>query len=141
MNSYLEILRYGAAGLVNTVVGYAMFWVMLRLVGISAALSNAAGYAVGLIVSYALNKKYVFLSSRPKKNAPIIFAGSFLVAFSINQVVLFYSVHSFDISPEIGQIMGMSVYTGVFYLLNKFAVYERRNGQVRSGLGNGGQNL
>lgn len=141
MNSYLEMLRYGAAGVVNTAVGYAVFWVMLRLLDVSVALSNATGYAVGLVVSYALNKKYVFLSSRPKKNAPIIFAGSFVAAFSINQFVLIYSVYSLDIAPEIGQIMGMSVYTGVFYLLNKFAVYERHDGQVRPDLESAERNL
>lgn len=124
MNSHIEMLRYGAAGVINTAVGYAVFWVLLRVFAFGPALSNAAGYAVALTVAYALNKRYVFLSSQPRKNAPLIFIGSFLVAFAINQLVLIYAVHSFALVPEIAQLLSMSAYTVVFYLLNKFLVYR-----------------
>lgn len=129
MSGYFEVLRYGAAGVVNTAVGYAVFWVMLRLLGVGPALSNAAGYAVALAVAYVINRRYVFVSSHPRENAPLLFIGAFLAAFTVNQLVLRYGMNSLSLMPEVAQLLAMAGYTVFFYLLNKFLVYKDVGGQ------------
>lgn len=47
--SALEFARFVVAGLVNTAVGYAVFWLANQTLGLHIALANAIDYAVALM--------------------------------------------------------------------------------------------
>jgi putative flippase GtrA len=53
-------LRYGLVGVSNTLVGFAVIWLMLRGFRFSDVAANIAGYAVGFTWSFALNRSWTF---------------------------------------------------------------------------------
>jgi putative flippase GtrA len=55
-----ELLRYGASGVVAFVGDFAVLVLLTELFDIHYLISNIAGYAVGLVVSYLLNINFVF---------------------------------------------------------------------------------
>lgn len=118
-----EIVKYAIAGVVNTIVGYAVFWIALRWMGLDPAVANTIGYTIALLVSFVLNKLYVFSNSRPVAHAAWRFIVAFCIAFSINQLVLFIFLKTLLMSPEIAQIFAMTSYTVVFYFLSKHFVF------------------
>ena len=56
----LSALRYGLAGVINTLVGFSIIVALDVGLRLSAHLANAIGYAVGICVSFALSKLFVF---------------------------------------------------------------------------------
>ncbi len=130
--------RYLVAGVINTLVGYVVFLFALRVLGASPGVANAACYAIALSVAFLLNKHYVFATKSSASTELWRFLVSFALAFLLNQLVLAMGVGWLRIPAEISQIIAMSVYTVVFYLLNKWFVFSGKEIYVarraRSGL-------
>ena len=57
-----SMLRFLLVGVVNTLVGAGIMFLLYNLAGCSYWLSSAANYIVGGIVSFCLNKYFTFQS-------------------------------------------------------------------------------
>jgi Predicted membrane protein len=117
----MQILKYLLVGIINTIVGYGIIF-FLMFVGVSPEISNIVGYAVGISVSYVLNKIYTFQSkAHPKKEFPK-FVLSLLASYTLNFLTLVLCIHIFKINPYISQIISGAVYTlSGFVFLKYFA--------------------
>lgn len=60
----MRFIGFVLAGGTATVVNYTLFAVLL-LLGVHYLAASAAGYVSGIVVSFAINRRYVFRSSRP----------------------------------------------------------------------------
>ena len=69
--SWAIVARYGAAGVANTLVGYAIILVALWL-GAGDYLANALGYGLGLWFAYLLHRHWTFQVSHPKSLAEVM---------------------------------------------------------------------
>lgn len=119
----MEVTRYAVAGVINTFVGYAVFWMAYRWMGLSPAAANTLGYTVALGVSFLLSSYFVFSNSKPIVSVAGRFVVAFTIAFLLNQFVLFILLSTAFLSAEIAQIFAMIAYTVVFYLLSKYFVF------------------
>lgn len=124
-----RLVKYSLAGVVNTGVGFGSFLLFFYLVGLSVYVANALGYFVALVVAYLLNRFWVFESMSARKHSVLIFFLSFAVAFGLNQATLLLLVDGIGVPPLVSQVAAMVVYTGVFYLLNRFLVFARPAGE------------
>jgi len=117
----MQILKYLLVGIINTIVGYGIIFFLMFL-GVSPEISNIVGYAVGISVSYVLNKIYTFQSkAHPKKEFPK-FVLSLLASYTLNFLTLVLCIHIFKINPYISQIISGTVYTiSGFVFLKYFA--------------------
>ena len=121
-----ELVRYGIAGVLNTLVGYLTFWVGLQVFNFSPLIANTLGYAAGLGVAYLLNRIFVFRSAAGGKTSMLRFALAFATAFLINQGVLLLLLRIPGLEAEIAQIPAMITYTVVFFLMNKYFVFKQK---------------
>ena len=126
VSSLSEITKYAVAGVINTCVGYAVFWIALRWIGFGPAAANTIGYAIALSISFLLNRFFVFSNSRPFIHAAGRFAIAFCIAFSLNQLVLFMLLGTFFLAAEVAQIIAMASYTLTFYFLSKYFVFAAK---------------
>jgi len=120
-----EIVKYAIAGVINTTVGYAVFWIAFHWIGFRPAAANTLAYALALMVSFSLNKIFVFPTTQPVRHAVLRFAAAFFMAFSLNQFVLFLCMHMLLMSAEIAQIFAMASYTVAFYFMSKYFVFVK----------------
>ena len=118
-----ELLRYGVAGAVNSLVGYGVFILALDGLALQPQWANAVGYAIGLCMAFVLNRYFVFAGARFSWNAAMRFLLCFGVAFAVNQLVLAGLLHAGLAGPRIAQLFAMAAYTVVFYVLNKHVVW------------------
>ena len=118
-----ELLRFAIVGVLNTAFGYAVFWVGLKLLGLSPQLANMLGYAVSLCLAYVLTRKFVFAPTSGQR-AAWRFIVAFAVAFALNQAVLWLLLHAAGWRAELAQLGAMISYTIIFFLLNKFFVFR-----------------
>lgn len=119
-------LRYGLAGVVNTLVGFSIIVALDVGLHLPAHLANAIGYAVGICVSFALSKLFVFRDRQARPRAPARYLVAVAVAFAVNQGVLTLArslaPHGglFDVAAQGAAVVS---YTGTLFLLSHFWVF------------------
>lgn len=119
-----QLIKYALTGVINTLIGYGVFWLLLTKFNIHAEYANAAGYGIALIFAFLLNKVFVFNKSTFHQGMIPRFIVAFLIAFLINQLVLIVLHRVLGIRAEIAQILAMVTYTVLFYILNKRYVFN-----------------
>jgi putative flippase GtrA len=120
----MQFLKYIIFGLINTVVGFGVFFALFRIFNISVEYANAAGYGFALIIAFILNKVFVFNKSISNRNTIPKFIIAFIFSFIINQLVLMFFYRLIGLSAEISQTFAMVSYTFLFYFLNKNFVFS-----------------
>jgi putative flippase GtrA len=118
-----QLLRFAAVGVLNTVVGYAVIFACMYLAGLGAVTSNILGYAVGLVVSYVLNRTFTFRSAAGKKREIIRFVSIFMVAYLANIGVLMLLIEKAQVHKGWAQLIAGVVYTSLFFVLSKYYVF------------------
>lgn len=120
----IQLIKYAMTGVINTLIGYGVFWVLFTRFNIHAEYANAAGYCIALVFAFLLNKVFVFNNSTFHTGMIPRFIAAFLMAFLINQLVLIALHRVVGIRAEIAQILAMGTYTVLFYVLNKRYVFN-----------------
>jgi putative flippase GtrA len=60
-----QILRFALAGAAATAAHYSVLIGLVELGGVRPVVATTIGYCVGIVVSYALNRRYTFNSATP----------------------------------------------------------------------------
>ncbi|TCM17104.1 putative flippase GtrA [Novosphingobium sp. PhB165] len=117
-------LRFGLVGVVNTLVGFAMIALLLHL-GAGDWLANAASYAVGLCVSFTLNRRWTFgVRGAVATQEVTRFLTVFALSYAVNVAVL-GTMRSLGFAENlIGQGTAMVAYSAIFFLLSRRFVFS-----------------
>lgn len=118
------LFRYSLVGIINTLVGYAVFCLALFIFGFSPNYANALGYLIALVLAFFLNSVYVFSPVISLWRRILSFGVAFIIAFSMNQILLYVMVYSFYYPAQYSQIVSMIAYTAIFYILNRLFVFK-----------------
>lgn len=123
----LSAFRYALAGAVNTFVGLAVIIGLQEGLQIEPHLANAAGYAVGVIVSFVLSRFFVFRNHTGRRGAVPRYLAAVAVAFVANQAMLTLARGVLPIEQHIwavaAQVSGLVTYTATLFLLCRFWVF------------------
>ena len=115
--------RFLITGGINTFVGFGVIF-LLMFFNVTPQISNICGYAVGLTISFILNRSWVFRANDAEVKRQIVyFVLVFLIAFGINFLFLNILLIA-SINAWLAQILAGVCYTLVFYVLNKRMVFS-----------------
>ncbi|HZG71702.1 MAG TPA: GtrA family protein [Chondromyces sp.] len=130
-------IRFLLVGLINTFVGLSIIFLLLNVFGISYWLSTFSGNAIGMLVSFLLNRVFTFKSSVSfTKGAPKFLLVSFVcyfTAYSIGALLADGIYWLIDFSylltvKELAVLCGTGLYTLLNYAGQKYIVfYPTRN--------------
>lgn len=113
------------SGLLNTVVGVSVIFLLTRL-GVPALAANVAGYAVGLLLGFAVSKKFVFRSNAASANKEAVrYLAAFTTALLANLAAVGTALHLRLLGPYSAQALGVITYTGCMYLLSRYVVFRQ----------------
>ncbi len=122
----MTLLRFLLVGVANTFIGLGIIYAAMYFFHFSAVLANATGYAIGIVVSFALNKTWTFTSDDHIGASFFRFLLVIAIAYSANlSAVLFVNDH-FEINIYIAQALGIAPYTAITYLGSHFFVFRNR---------------
>ncbi len=123
-------LRYLLVGASNSVLGFAAIWLALRALDWHPAAANAAGYAVGFLWSFALNRRWTF-GHRGHVPASLWRFGAVCALGYLANLAAVLALSSV-LAPRslLAQLGGMAIYTGLTYL-------GARHWAFREGAGSG----
>ena len=117
--------RYLGSGTLNTIVGFAVIFVLMWS-GISPVLSNIAGYAVGLLLGFTVSRSFVFRSDGHVLSEGGRYIICFGVSFAANLFILTYSLETLQLSKELSQVVAAGTYTVLMYALSYFFVFPSK---------------
>lgn len=118
-----QLLTYAAVGVVNTGVGYGIIFASMYLLGLGPVVSNALGYAIGIVVSYFLNRTFTFRSSAASKREFVRFVSILLLAYAANLAVLVALLDLTATHKGVAQVLAGIVYFAVSFVLSKYYAF------------------
>ena len=127
-----SMLRFLLVGVVNTLVGAGIMFLLYNLAGCSYWLSSAANYIVGGVVSYFLNKYYTFRYK--KRDWKVIarfalnIAACYLIAYGIAKPLALRLLAGFDekLQTNAAMLAGLCLYTALNYLGQRFFAFRAK---------------
>ncbi len=129
----MTLIRYLLVGVVNTLVGLGTIYLAMYFLQMGVASSNAFGYAVGIVVSFILNKKWTFNSDDHAVYSFLRYLLVLLVAYVANlETVLFANSH-FDLNPYLSQALGIFPYTAIGFLGSRYFAFRERRHTANTG--------
>lgn len=82
-----SLVKFAVVGVINNVIGYGTF-VLLSLAGMQAIGAMTVSYSLGMIISFAGNRKWTFGHQGKVAPALMRFLGVNALAYSLNFVIL-----------------------------------------------------
>lgn len=122
----IQFIRYALVGVVNTTLGYGIIFASMFLLGWGPLPSNVAGYAVGLVASFTLNRRFTFKSQGSAHRDLIRFMLIFAIAWLANFAVLALLVRNGTVHEGVAQVIAGIVYFLLSFVLNKYYVFKAR---------------
>ena len=122
-----QLSRVGLAGIANTGIGLAVILALDLGLGIHPQAANAAGFAIGIAVSFALSRGFVFRHRGAIGPAGARYAAARAAAFLLNQGVLAIAGWVLgDGGPAriAAQLAAMSAYTLSLFVLCRLWVFR-----------------
>lgn len=119
-----QSLRFGAVGLANTAIGLMSIYAIIFFFNANPALANAIGYAIGLAVSFALNRLWTFSDTQSiVKVLPryLTVAG---ISYVLNLCVVLIGIRYFGAGPYLVQLFGIAIYTPTMFIGCRLFVFN-----------------
>ena len=122
MNKFIKFLF---VGIINTILCLLFFLFFTKFLILNIFISNFLSYIFIIPLSYILYKFYVFQTpgSIVNKTNYVI---AFIAAYLMNYLLLVILSSFTGLANELIHFLGMSVYTVVFYFINKNFIFNRR---------------
>lgn len=117
------IRRYIGSGVLNTVAGFAVIF-LLTWAGASPYAANIGGYLVGLLLGFFVSKKFVFRSAGHFTGEGLGYLAAFLCCFLLNLFVLQFALNTLRWHALAAQLLAAASYTGAMYLLSRHLVFR-----------------
>lgn len=119
-----RLARFLLTGVANSAVGWAVIFAGLWA-GMSDVAANAAGFAVGLVLSFTLNRRFVFGVTGAVRGREVAkFLAAFTVAYSANLGVLFAGRAVLGPGNPIAQLPAIATYVIIFFALSQLFVFR-----------------
>jgi putative flippase GtrA len=123
----VRFLRYALVGVLNTLVGLAFIWLGLQA-GLSVYAANVLGYCVGVVFSFALNRRWTFSAPQRRARALLwefacfltIFAGALLVTLGAVHVAIGHGV-----SERWASLGGVPIFNVSMFLALRTLLYRK----------------
>lgn len=119
-----QFAKFCAVGLANTLVGYGAILLASFTLGLNPYAANVCGYAVGLLISFLLNRHFTFESRQAAWPALVKFCLAFLPSYALNLVVLHVTLQHLQFPVALSQALAIGSYTVTFFLLCRLFVFR-----------------
>ena len=119
-----EALRFGLAGAANSIFGLSCIYFFKIVLAFSDVAANMIGYGLGLMLSFFLNSKWVFVHTGSQKLAALKFGVTFLVSYGVNIATILFWIKSNPMYSAYSHVAGFLAYSAVFFMLSKFWTFR-----------------
>jgi putative flippase GtrA len=124
----LEIGKFGAVGILRTLTGAALLYLLPNVLGLNYVLSNVLVYAVGLIMGFLLHRRWVFGTRAAWRSEILPYSACFGIGYGANMLTLLILAEALHVDRTASQYIAMAVFTLVNYAANKMWTFRKSSG-------------
>ncbi len=118
----MQLLRFLTVGVVNTLLTLAIIYLLMHL-GIDYRVANAAGYGIGFVVSFVLNRNWTFTHSGGLLASFARWVVVAAVAYGGNLATVVLLHQWLGVDARLAQLGGMPVYTLLSYVGGRYFAF------------------
>ncbi|SMQ77444.1 Putative flippase GtrA (transmembrane translocase of bactoprenol-linked glucose) [Bacillus sp. OV166] len=131
-----SFVRFIIVGIVNTVVGLSVMYLLLHLLGQSYWIATFVGNSIGAFVSFILNRNFTFKSKDSVSKSAIRFIvvilGCYFISYEIGRSFVEWILNKNEFfSPffktDISVLIGTCLYTLLNYFGQKLFVFSKKD--------------
>ena len=116
-----SLVRFAIAGVINTIVGYAVFYLLHYTLALDLVFANVGAYVIGLLLSLLQMRLWVFPSQSHLLKYSTRFFSIFIVGYCTNLLILIGLTKLLGVEAWSAQLISMVGYSLVsFFLSRKF---------------------
>ncbi len=119
--------RFSIVGIVNSLLGLLVIF-SAKLLGAGDVSANALGYAVGIVVSFTLNRHWTFGARGGAGDAFLRFLLTVAAAYAANLCTVLLLIEGLGVNAYAAQACGVPVYTLCVYAGCRFFVFPQSRG-------------
>jgi putative flippase GtrA len=126
------LIKFTIAGIINTIIGSGLMFVLYNFFGMTYWFSSAASYIAGSIASFFLNKYFTFAVKEWSLFMVIAFilniAAAYFIAYGLAKPVMHYLLrdHSLAIRENAALFAGMCLFTVINYIGQRTVVFKSK---------------
>lgn len=129
------IVRFIMVGVVNTLVGLSVMYLLLHGFGLSYWISTFLGNSVGACVSFFLNRRYTFRSDvsvlQGLLRFIVVILVCYFISYSIGENTVKWLLNNNDmitskVKTDLAVLISTFLYTMLNYLSQKLLVFHKR---------------
>lgn len=128
----MRLIRYLLVGVANTCVGLGITYFAMYFLQFNIVSSNALGYAIGILVSFSLNKSWTFNSDDHVIYSFLRYLLVLAVAYVVNLATVLHLNSHFSVNPYIAQALGVFPYTAIGFIGSRYFAFRSQGGKDRS---------
>ena len=121
----VQALRFGLVGLANTAIGLIAIYSAIFFFDAGPVAANAFGYALGMGVSFLLNRIWTFSDSQAISKVLPRYLFAAALAYSSNLAMVLTLPRFFNVGRYEVQLCGIVVYTFLMFFLCRLYVFKR----------------
>ena len=121
-----KIKRFLLVGIVNAIAGYTLIIALYSLLNLNIYLSNLIGYLIGLIISFILNRNFVFKVGGKIINQFLKFIFSFFLSYFLNIFVFYISSEFINLNYYFALFIASLFYSISFVISCNFFTFKRK---------------
>ena len=126
---FSQFSKFGLVGILNTIIGYGSFVLLLNYTNYLVAL--VASHLIGVTHSFIWNKYWIFKSRGIGRGGCIYelakFNSVYVGVFLVNAIVLITSVNILKVDPRMSQIFALPVITIISFVGHKYWSFKNRD--------------
>ena len=135
INKFIDktFLRFIIVGVINTLFGTTLMFVLYNVFNCSYWVSSASNYFFGSILSYFLNKYFTFNYKKKSKKTIICFVFNitlcYLIAYGFAKPVVVMILHNCanNVQENIAMIAGMGIFVILNYIGQRTFVFKKKD--------------
>lgn len=122
--SLIRMVRYGLAGVINTIIGLSAIFSFKFFLGAGDIVANLAGYLIGFASSYAINSRWTFQYSGSMLAGISKYLLVIVIAYFANLLTVLVSIRLFDINSYLAHVIGIIPYTVIGYVGGQYFAFS-----------------
>jgi putative flippase GtrA len=120
--SRTQIIKFCLVGILNTIVGYGTFFILVNYLYYLLALLIA--HIIGVLHSFLWNKYWIFKTKKFNLEEFIKFNVIYVIVFIANAVALFVCVDIISVDPKVAQLILLPLITVISFFGQKLWTFK-----------------
>ncbi len=121
-----KVIRFLLVGIINAISGYTLIILLYSLLNFHFYLANFIGYLLGLIISFILNRKFVFKAKGKIKGQFLKFLFSFFLSYFLNIFVFYICSEFINLNYYLALLIASFFYSVSFFILCNFFTFKKK---------------